>query len=185
MASNVFRRGDLRLFLLGALEDGAKHGYELIRNLEERFAGLYRPSAGSIYPRLAALEDAGLVTHEGRDYALTAAGQAEVESRRDELRELERGMAGTRRPSAHALRAEIRTAAAELRSQERRLTRETRARAKARGGDLAALRVELRVFAADVTAAARRVDADPAAVTRVLGALDEARTAVLGALTEQ
>ena len=71
MASSVFRKGDLRLYLLGALEDGSKHGYELMRLLEERFAGLYRPSAGSIYPRLNALVDAGLVRQDGRDYALT------------------------------------------------------------------------------------------------------------------
>lgn len=180
MASNVFRRGDLRLFLLGVLETGPKHGYELIRILEERFAGLYRPSPGSIYPRLAALEDAGLVAQEGRDYSLTAAGRTEVEARRHELRALERGMTRTRRQSGHALRTEIRAAAAELRSQDRRVHRQSQARDA--GAELAALRVELRVFTADVMAAARRTNADPAAVARVLKALDEARATVLGAL---
>jgi DNA-binding PadR family transcriptional regulator len=178
--TSVFRRGDLRLFLLGALEDGAKHGYEIMRLLEDRFAGLYRPSAGSIYPRLARLVDAGLVAQNERDYALTAAGRAEVEARRDELRELDKRIGTGGRRGGHALRAEIRAAAAEVRSQQRRVNRERRA--PTRGDQLGALRVELRVFAADVLAAARRADADSDAVARVLGELDKARAATLEAL---
>jgi len=178
--TQAFRRGDLRLFLLGALEEGARHGYELIRLLEERSAGLYRPSAGSIYPRLNALEEAGLVTHAGRDYRLTDAGRAEVEARRTELRDLDRQFTGPTRRGGHALRAEVRAAAAEVRSQQRRLHRQPRRPDK--GAGLKALHVELRVFAADVMAAARRTDVDPAAVGRVLQTLDEARAAALSAL---
>jgi DNA-binding PadR family transcriptional regulator len=183
LAERVFRRGDLRLFLLGALEDGAKHGYELIRLLEDRFAGLYRPSAGSIYPRLGALVEAGLVSHTDRDYALTAAGRAEVEARRAELRELDRSIGSSpRRRGGEALRAEVRAAAAEVRSQQRRVNREARDRVSARSAPLATLRLELRVFGADVLAAARRADPDAKTVAAVLRALDDARTAVLGAL---
>ena len=49
----IFSHGRLRLYLLKLLEDGPKHGYELMRLLQERFHGMYAPSAGSIYPRLA------------------------------------------------------------------------------------------------------------------------------------
>jgi DNA-binding PadR family transcriptional regulator len=183
LADGVFRRGGLRLFLLGALEDGPKHGYELMRLLEDRFAGLYRPSAGSIYPRLGALVESGLVSQDARDYVLTDAGRAEVDARREELRELERSIAtGPRQRGGQKLRAEVRAAAAELRSQQRRVNRERKERTDVRTVSLQTLRLELRVFGADVLAAARRADADGTAVAAVLRALDEARTAVLAAL---
>ena len=50
--TTVFSHGRLRLYLLKLLDDGPKHGYELIRLLEDRFLGLYAPSAGTVYPRL-------------------------------------------------------------------------------------------------------------------------------------
>ncbi|NUP41901.1 MAG: helix-turn-helix transcriptional regulator, partial [Streptomyces sp.] len=71
----VFAHGRLRLYLLKLLDESPRHGYEVIRLLEERFHGLYAPSAGTVYPRLAKLEKEGLVTHStegGRKiYALT------------------------------------------------------------------------------------------------------------------
>lgn len=54
--SNVFGHGRLRLYLLKLLADSPRHGYEVIRLLEERFQGRYAPSAGTVYPRLAKLE---------------------------------------------------------------------------------------------------------------------------------
>jgi DNA-binding PadR family transcriptional regulator len=91
--SAVFSHGRLRLYLLRLLDDGPKHGYELIRSLENRFHGLYAPSAGTIYPRLARLEADGLVTHRaagGRKvYEITDAGRAELAARADELAALE------------------------------------------------------------------------------------------------
>ncbi len=90
----VFSHGRLRLYLLKLLADGPKHGYELIRSLENRFLGLYAPSAGTIYPRLQRMEADGLVTHTaagGRKvYEITAAGRAELAARATELAELER-----------------------------------------------------------------------------------------------
>jgi len=59
----VFAHGRLRLYLLKLLDEAPRHGYEVIRLLEERFQGLYAPSAGTVYPRLAKLEAEGLVTH--------------------------------------------------------------------------------------------------------------------------
>jgi DNA-binding PadR family transcriptional regulator len=89
----VFSHGRLRLYLLKLLAEGPKHGYELIRLLENRFLGLYAPSAGTIYPRLARLEAEGLVSRTvagGRKvYSITDAGRAELADRADELAGLE------------------------------------------------------------------------------------------------
>lgn len=91
--SAVFSHGRLRLYLLKLLAEGPKHGYELIRLLENRFLGLYAPSAGTIYPRLARMEADGLITHTaagGRKvYEITPAGRAELAQRSRELTELE------------------------------------------------------------------------------------------------
>jgi len=80
------RRGDVRTGLLSLLTDRPMHGYDLIRELEERSGGIWRPSPGSIYPTLQLLEDEGLVTsteEEGkRVYTITAAGRAELDERR-------------------------------------------------------------------------------------------------------
>jgi DNA-binding PadR family transcriptional regulator len=63
------------------------HGYDLIRELEERSGGMWRPSPGSVYPTLQLLEDEGLVAGEERDgkrvFSLTDAGRAELQERRD------------------------------------------------------------------------------------------------------
>jgi DNA-binding PadR family transcriptional regulator len=68
------------------LSDKPMHGYDLIRELEERSGGAWRPSPGSIYPTLQLLEDEGLVTGEEQDgkrvYTITDAGRAELEERR-------------------------------------------------------------------------------------------------------
>ena len=92
-AASFFGYGDLRLYLLRLLEDKPRYGYELIRLIENRFFGLYSPSAGTIYPRLSALEDEGLVEHEevgGRKiYKLTDAGREELRRREGETTELE------------------------------------------------------------------------------------------------
>ena len=91
--SAVFSHGRLRLYLLRLLAEGPKHGYELIRLLANRFHGLYEPSAGTIYPRLARMEGDGLITHTasgGRKvYDITDAGRAELAGRADELARLE------------------------------------------------------------------------------------------------
>lgn len=92
-APSFFGYGDLRLYLLRLLEEKPRYGYELIRLIENRFFGLYSPSAGTIYPRLSALEEEGLVEHEevgGRKiYKLTDAGRDELRRREGETTELE------------------------------------------------------------------------------------------------
>jgi DNA-binding PadR family transcriptional regulator len=81
------RRGDVRAALLALLAEQPMHGYDLIRELEGRSGGMWRPSPGSIYPTLQMLEDEGLVTAEEQDgkrvYSLTDAGRAEVDARRE------------------------------------------------------------------------------------------------------
>jgi len=108
----VFAHGQLRLYLLSLLESGPKHGYELITALSDRFGGTYRPSAGTIYPRLARLEEEGLVTRYDEErkstYALTEAGYAELQARRGDLADLEQGIAETVRELAAQVREDVR-----------------------------------------------------------------------------
>ncbi|HEY7387755.1 MAG TPA: PadR family transcriptional regulator [Bryobacteraceae bacterium] len=82
--ARFFESGEVRLALLSLLSDGPKHGYQLMKELEERSGGLYRASAGSVYPTLQQLEDEGLISAELRDgkrvFSLTEAGRAELES---------------------------------------------------------------------------------------------------------
>src|SRR3954463_4992149 len=58
------RRGNVRVAILAPLAERPMHGYEMIQELESRTNGLWRPSAGSIYPTLQQLEDEGLVAGE-------------------------------------------------------------------------------------------------------------------------
>ncbi len=83
------QRGEARYVLLDALRDGPKHGYEIIKSLEERSAGEYVPSPGTVYPTMQLLEDLGQVRSdqnaERRVYSLTEAGHAELEARAEDL----------------------------------------------------------------------------------------------------
>ena len=54
-----FEQGDLKYVILRLLEEKPRHGYEIIKELEDRFAGAYSPSPGTVYPTLAMLEDLG------------------------------------------------------------------------------------------------------------------------------
>jgi DNA-binding PadR family transcriptional regulator len=82
------RRGDVRAAILALLEERPMHGYEMIQELEERSEGMWRPSAGSIYPTLSLLEDEGLIAgeeHEGkRRFALTDAGREAAAKRAED-----------------------------------------------------------------------------------------------------
>ena len=68
--------------MLSLLGEGPKHGYELIKALEARSGGLYRASAGTVYPTLQQLEDEGMVTSQQQDgkrvYSVTDAGREEL-----------------------------------------------------------------------------------------------------------
>lgn len=82
-----FGHGDLRFVLLALLEEQSRHGYDLIKELEERTGGAYRPSPGVVYPTLALLEDEGLIRQAegeaGRKlFEITPEGKAELERNR-------------------------------------------------------------------------------------------------------
>ncbi|MGV9450439.1 helix-turn-helix transcriptional regulator [Streptomyces sp. NPDC003635] len=126
----VFAHGRLRLYLLKLLDEAPRHGYEVIRLLEERFQGLYAPSAGTVYPRLAKLESEGLVTHttEGgrKVYAITDAGRAELADRSGELADLELEIRESVAELAAEIRADVRGAAGDLRREMREAASEAR-----------------------------------------------------------
>ena len=82
-----FESGQVRLAILSLLKEGPKHGYELIKQFEIRSGGLYRASAGTVYPTLQLLEDEGLIVSESeggkRVYRITPEGLAELEREAD------------------------------------------------------------------------------------------------------
>lgn len=86
----MFAGGELRLLLLGLVAEADRHGYELIREIEQLAGGAYAPSPGVVYPTLSLLVDEGMIAEapgEGtrKAFTVTDAGRAEIESRRAEL----------------------------------------------------------------------------------------------------
>ena len=98
---SFFERGALKFIILDLLAERPRHGYEIIRALEERSGGYYSPSPGTIYPTLQVLEDMGLVKvreEEGKKiYELTREGVAFLDERKDHVRE-HRDRMGQHRP---------------------------------------------------------------------------------------
>ena len=146
--SPVFRHGRLRLYLLRLLDEEPRHGYEVIRLLRDQFMGVYAPSPGTIYPRLARLEEEGLVTHDEVDgrkvYRITEAGREELRNRGDELDELEEELSASVsdivrevkedvRDTVRSLREELTWAAREMRRTEKEAADD--ARQQARSGE--------------------------------------------------
>lgn len=81
----MFDGGELRLVLLKLIADEPRHGYDLIRQIEELTGGSYAPSPGVIYPTLTMLDDMGLIEAQQSDgakklFAITDAGRAELEA---------------------------------------------------------------------------------------------------------
>lgn len=81
----MFDGGELRLVLLKLIADEPRHGYDLIRHIEELTGGSYAPSPGVIYPTLTMLDDMGLIEAQQSDgakklFAITDAGRAELEA---------------------------------------------------------------------------------------------------------
>ncbi|HXQ49715.1 MAG TPA: PadR family transcriptional regulator [Stellaceae bacterium] len=77
----VFDQGDLRFVLLRLVAEKPRHGYELIKEIEDRLGGAYSPSPGVIYPTLTLLEEMGQTTVTASEggkklYAITPAGEA-------------------------------------------------------------------------------------------------------------
>src|SRR5579875_188952 len=116
--------------MLMLLDEQPRHGDELIRLVEDRFLGMYTPSAGTVYPRLQSLEDEGLVEHEEVDgkkvYRLTEAGRRELAERKAELEELQARAVKSARRLADTVGSELLDSAREIRRAMRDLRREER-----------------------------------------------------------
>lgn len=88
-SGRFFEAGEVRLALLSLLAEAPKHGYQLMKDLEERSGGLYRASAGAIYPTLQQLEDEDLVKVSEQDgkrvYRITEAGKKELETNKEAI----------------------------------------------------------------------------------------------------
>jgi DNA-binding PadR family transcriptional regulator len=133
MSPAVFAHGHLRLYLLSLLGERSMHGYELIQALADRFGGTYVPSAGTIYPRLAKLEEEGLVskTADGRKtvYAITDAGRAELAGRESDLDGIESELTDSVRRLADEVRSSVDGAMRSLRADLAAAAREARGEA--------------------------------------------------------
>lgn len=84
-----FAHGDLRLVILHLIAEKPRHGYDIIKAIEDAVSGAYSPSPGVIYPTLTLLEELGYVTAEAQGakklYAITTEGRAFMEANRGVL----------------------------------------------------------------------------------------------------
>ena len=82
-----FEAGDMKYVILKLLRDKPRHGYEVMKELEERMRGCYSPSPGTVYPTLQWLEDEGLVRASDQDgkkvYEITDAGRQFLNTREE------------------------------------------------------------------------------------------------------
>jgi DNA-binding PadR family transcriptional regulator len=87
-----FQKGDLKYVILDLLKDKPRHGYEIIRELEEMSHGLYTPSPGAVYPTLQMLEEMGYAEATERDgkkiYTITEEGLNFLDERQDSADEV-------------------------------------------------------------------------------------------------
>jgi DNA-binding PadR family transcriptional regulator len=120
----LFARGDLKYVILDLLKDQPRHGYDVIRALEERFRGFYRPSPGSVYPTLQMLEDLGYVVAKEQDgkrvYTITDAGRAFLAEQQGALDDIRHRLRRDWDPARQEMRALMR----ELRELGRGLFRQ-------------------------------------------------------------
>ena len=87
MFSPALKKGSIEMLVLALVESRPRHGYEIIKALEERFGGMYSPSAGTVYPTLTLLEDLGYarvtVEESGKKiYSITDEGRAYLSNNR-------------------------------------------------------------------------------------------------------
>lgn len=105
-------KGGFRMLVLRALIERPMYGYELIKALEDRFQGFYRPSAGAVYPALRSLQRQGLVAVRGSErrktYHITAKGKAYLRDQREEMHRQFESFQAAVGPERAALLREIR-----------------------------------------------------------------------------
>ncbi|MGF2949155.1 PadR family transcriptional regulator [Microbacterium alcoholitolerans] len=205
MSPSVFSHGDLRLYLLALLAEEPQHGYGIIQALTDRTGGTYTPSAGTIYPRLAKLEEEGLVTKtvDGRTtiYAITDAGRAELTAREGEIESIEEGLADSVRLIANEVRQSVKDAMRSLRADlataahEEKRNAKDRARSEAMSDERMSSREHLQRADAAINAFRAQVRTDlrthvarggalsASVVSDLEKAMDEAARAVTRALS--
>jgi DNA-binding PadR family transcriptional regulator len=148
----IFDHGDLRFLILQLIAESPKHGYEIIKAIEDRLAGTYTPSPGVVYPTLTLLEELGYVTlstSEGnrKPYAVTPVGTAYLQTNKASVDAVFERITASRasqdgEPPSQVIRAmENLRLALSLRLARGRLS-ETQARAIAAVIDDAAIAVE-------------------------------------------
>lgn len=86
----MFDGGELRLVLLRLIADEPRHGYDLIRVIEELTGGAYAPSPGVVYPTLTLLDEMGLIEEQQSEgakkrFAATDAGRAHLDENREQV----------------------------------------------------------------------------------------------------
>ena len=121
----MFGTGELRLVLLHLIAEQPRHGYELIKAIEELTGGTYAPSPGVVYPTLSLMNDEGSAEEQASEgsrkaYAATAEGRAEIKARADEaaaLLERLKGLAEAEPHSAPPIGRAIANLMAALRSR--------------------------------------------------------------------
>ena len=91
-----FGKGDLKYVILDLLKEKPRYGYEIIRALEDRSGGFYKPSPGVVYPTLQMLEEMGYASSQERDgkkvYAITEQGTGFLKDKEDLADEVRRHM---------------------------------------------------------------------------------------------
>jgi len=198
--SPVFAHGQLRLYLLTLLVEGPRHGYEVIQDPEQRFNGHYSPSAGTVYPRLAKLEEEGLVerTAEGRKatYRITDAGRAEVAARQGDVEDLRSDLDQSVRQLAEEVRERVRHQTSDLRVELRNAAREARASATPVGchdtswtygnvGSVVDLEHAVNEFRSDVRQAWRRRGLTPEQTQEIVAILTDAGSRIRTVVTRR
>lgn len=88
----MFESGEMKYIILTLIKEQPRHGYDIIKALEERTAGCYSPSAGTVYPTLQLLEDQGYIRGLEKDgrkvYQITPEGEAFLEEHRDLVQDI-------------------------------------------------------------------------------------------------
>ena len=111
-AKRMFEGGELRLVLLKLIADEPRHGYQLIKAIEDLTEGDYAPSPGIVYPTLTMLEDMGLIRErKSKDskkvFEATDEGTAHLEENEEEVDDLFERLEGHGRTRRHGQRPEI------------------------------------------------------------------------------
>jgi DNA-binding PadR family transcriptional regulator len=85
-------RGHLNMIILEIIKERPRHGYDVIKAIEERFHGFYSPSAGSVYPILQELADHDFVTSSEESgkkiYSITKEGERELKANKDKFSDM-------------------------------------------------------------------------------------------------